>query len=85
MAVDQGLREAMPEKGDQRHHGLALLIRPRVEGLPLRVEPTDVAYSYTVGVRRLAMVADNVYRLAYLYGAIQVDDVVIAAVSTTGG
>lgn len=85
VTVDQGFGEAMPEEGDERHHGLALLIRPRVAGFALLVETAYVADAYAVRIRRLAMTAYKVYRLPDFYRSIEVDDVVIAAIGAAGG
>jgi len=85
VTVDQGFGETMPEEGNERHHGLALLIRPRVAGLPIFVEPADVADADAVRIRRLAMAADDVHRLTNLDGAVQIYDVVIAAIGAAGG
>ena len=56
-----------------------MLIRPRVAGLTVVVEASDVADAYRACIIALAVCALQVDRLAYLDAAVEVDDVVIAA------
>ena len=80
MAIDFRFREAGPQHPDKVDHRLALRRRAGVAWLAVLVKPADVADADAASVLALAMGACIAEWLANLDGAVEVDDVVIAAV-----